>query len=86
MPADKPIFHPHSAHWGVFRAAWDGRTLAVQPHPGDPDPNPLLDNFPDALHHRARVTTPMVRKGWLEHGPGPDPLRGQDAYVALPWN
>ena len=86
MPADKPIFHPHSAHWGVFRAAWDGRTLAVQPHPGDPDPNPLLDNFPDALHHRARVTTPMVRKGWLERGPGPDPLRGQDAYVALPWN
>lgn len=85
MPTDTPIFHPHSAHWGVFSAAWDGRTLAVKPHPGDPDPNPLIDNFPDALRHRARVTTPMVRKGWLERGPGPDAMRGRDAYVALPW-
>jgi len=79
------VFRPHSAHWGVFSAAWDGQTLAVRPHPGDPDPNPLLQNFPSALRHRARVAEPMVRRGWLDRGPGPDTMRGQDGYVPMPW-
>src|SRR6185503_9407931 len=86
MTAGSPLFLPHSAHWGVFSAAWDGHTLAVKPDPDDPDPNPLIDNFPDALRHRVRVATPMVRKGWLERGPGPDPMRGRDDHVAMPWN
>ncbi len=60
--------------------------MLVAPHPADPDPNPLIDNFPAALHHRARVTTPMVRRGWLERGPGPDTRRGRDEYVALSWD
>jgi biotin/methionine sulfoxide reductase len=80
------LYRPHSAHWGVFSAAWDGQRLSVKPHPGDPDPNPLIENFPDALRHRARVTTPMVRKGWLERGPGADPMRGRDSYVPMPWS
>lgn len=80
-----PTFRPHSSHWGVFSAAWDGQNLSVKPHPGDPDPNPLIENFPAALRHRVRVTTPMVRRGWLERGPGPDPMRGKDDYVAMPW-
>ncbi len=87
MPTDTITrsFKPHSAHWGVFSAAWDGEQLVVAPHPGDPDPNPLIENFPAALRHKARVTTPMVRRGWLERGPGPDPARGSDAFVAVPW-
>ena len=86
MTTGTPRFLPHSAHWGVFSAAWDGHALAVKPDPDDPDPNPLIDNFPDALRHRVRVAAPMVRKGWLERGPGPDPMRGRDGYVAMPWN
>ncbi len=78
-------FKPHSAHWGVFSADWNGVNLAVKPHPQDPDPNPLLDNFAGALRHRARVTQPMVRRGWLEQGPKPDARRGCDEWVALPW-
>lgn len=78
-------FLPHSAHWGVFRARWDGQRLQVRPHPDDPDPNRLIENLPDALHHRARVTEPMVRRGWLENGPGPDPRRGRDDFVAVSW-
>ena len=65
----------HSAHWGVFSAAWKDGALDVRPHPGDPDPNPLIQNFTNALDHPARVTTPMVRRGWLERGPGPDARR-----------
>lgn len=77
---------PHSSHWGVFSAGWRDGTLVVQPHPSDPDPNPLIDNFKTALHHRARVTTPMVRRGWLDSGPGPDARRGNDTFVPMAWN
>jgi biotin/methionine sulfoxide reductase len=77
---------PHSAHWGVFTAAWHEGALLVQPHPRDPDPNRLIDNFPAALRHRARTTTPMVRRGWLERGPGADPRRGVDEFVSMPWS
>ena len=81
-----PKLRPHSSHWGVFSAEWHDGALTVLPHPRDPDPNPLIDNFASALHHRARVTTPMVRRGWLERGPGPDPQRGErDDFVAIPW-
>ena len=77
---------PHSAHWGVFSAAWKNGALDVQPHPGDPDPNPLIDNFINALDHPVRVTAPMVRRGWLENGPGPDARRGRDGYVQVGWD
>jgi biotin/methionine sulfoxide reductase len=83
--AQQHAFRPHSAHWGAFRAAWVNGRLQVQPHPGDPDPNPLIDNFPDALRHRVRVARPAVRRGWLEHGPGPDARRGRDEYVTMGW-
>ncbi|MBP0493776.1 molybdopterin guanine dinucleotide-containing S/N-oxide reductase [Roseomonas indoligenes] len=76
----------HSAHWGVFRAGWADGRLVVQPHPGDPDPSPILKNFPDALHHRARIARPMVRRGWLERGPGPDRRRGRDEFVEMGWD
>ncbi|SCK19851.1 biotin/methionine sulfoxide reductase [Variovorax sp. HW608] len=76
----------HSAHWGVFQVGTDpSGALHVQPHPADPDPNPLIDNFRNALSHRARIATPMVRKGWLENGPGADDRRGRDEFVALSW-
>lgn len=77
---------PHSAHWGVFSAGWKDGALVVRPHPGDPDPNPLIENFTTAIHHRARVTTPMVRRGWLERGPGPDARRGEDGFVPMAWD
>ena len=84
--APAPAMLPHSSHWGAFSAAWRDGKLTVAPHPRDPDPNPLIDNFPAALRHRARVTSPMVRRGWLENGPGPDSRRGQDDFVAMSWN
>ncbi len=84
--SDDVAMRPHSAHWGAFAAGWRGGKLVVEPHPGDPDPNPLLQNFPDALSHRARVARPMVRRGWLERGPGPDDRRGRDEFVAVAWD
>ncbi|MBE3637325.1 molybdopterin-dependent oxidoreductase [Mangrovicoccus algicola] len=78
-------FRPHSSHWGLFSARMTGDGLQVRAHPGDPDPNGIIDNFPGALRHRARVTQPMIRRGWLENGPGPDPRRGRDEYVPVSW-
>lgn len=81
-----PGMLPHSAHWGVFQARLDQNGLVVQPHPDDPDPNPIIENFPGALDHPARVAQPMARRGWLEHGPGPDARRGRDEFVAVSWS
>ncbi|TDH62791.1 Asp-tRNA(Asn)/Glu-tRNA(Gln) amidotransferase GatCAB subunit C [Dankookia rubra] len=79
-------FRPHSSHWGAFTAAWRDGELVVRPHPEDPDPNRILQNFPRALRHEARIARPMIRRGWLEDGPGADPRRGRDDYVAVSWD
>ena len=76
----------HSSHWGAFDAVVDdGRLVGVQPFAGDPDPSPLLRNFLGSVQSEARVRRPSIRKGWLERGPGPDPRRGEDTYVEVPW-
>ncbi len=76
----------HSAHWGVFTAEWQEGALRVAPYPSDPDPSPIIQNITTALIHRARVAAPMVRRGWLERGPGADRTRGQDTFVRMPWD
>ncbi len=84
--AEAPRGLPHSSHWGTFSAFWQDGRLVVRPHPGDPDPSPLLQNFPDSLRHPARIARPMVRRGWLENRRGPDPRRGSDTFVAMEWD
>ncbi len=81
----EPAFSPHTSHWGVFSARMKNGELEVRPHPGDPDPNEVIQNFPAALRHRARIAGPMVRRGWLENGPGPNDRRGRDEYVPMSW-
>ncbi|WP_262330335.1 molybdopterin guanine dinucleotide-containing S/N-oxide reductase [Bosea sp. BH3] len=78
-------FVPHTSHWGVFSARMRDGELEVRPHAGDPDPNEIIQNFPAALRHRARIAQPMIRRGWLENGPGPDERRGRDEYVPVSW-
>src|SRR5947208_16428113 len=78
---------PHLSHWGAFRVTVDDdRIVAVEGHPDDPAPSPLLANFVDGITHRSRVARPAVRRGWLEHGPGPDPRRGADDFVEVEWD
>src|SRR4051794_5393908 len=63
-------FKPHTSHWGVFSARQGDAGLEVRAYAGDPDPNRIIDNFPGALRHQARITQPAIRRGWLERGPG----------------
>lgn len=83
-PAGPPI--PHSSHWGAFSVVRDGGLVHILPHPLDPDPAALLGNLPAALTSRARIARPMVRRGYLERGPGPDHRRGREDLVPVSWS
>ena len=61
------------------------REIEIVPHPRDAAPSALLGNIPAAVSHKARIARPMVRRGWLEGGPGPDQRRGADEFVAVSW-
>ena len=76
---------PHSSHWGAFSVLLRGDGIEIAPHPRDPDPSPLLGNIPASVSHRARIARPMVRRGWLERGPGPDRGRGRDEFIPVDW-
>jgi biotin/methionine sulfoxide reductase len=76
---------PHSSHWGAFSVLVRGHGIEIVPHPGDADPSALLGNIPASVAHKARVARPMIRRGWLEEGPGPDRRRGRDEFVAVSW-
>lgn len=78
-------FKPHTSHWGVFSARFGKAGLEVRPYGGDPDPNGIINNFPGALRHQARIAQPAIRRGWLERGPGPDDRRGRDEFVSVSW-
>ncbi|MGL5606595.1 MAG: molybdopterin-dependent oxidoreductase, partial [Aeromonas veronii] len=86
VPAQKGILT--GAHWGAFEAiVEDGRMVRVQPVADDPAPNDLIDMAPFQVHAKNRIKYPMVRKSWLEHGPGAKPeLRGADEWVRVSWD
>jgi len=81
-----PQYALHSSHWGSFLVRQEAGKLQVKPYPDDPNPYRLIENFTNALDHPVRVDKPAVRRGWLEHGPGPDSRRGNDEYVTVSWD
>src|SRR5207302_8326733 len=76
---------PHSAHWGAFSVRVRDRDIEIVPHPRDTDPSALLGNIAAAVSHRARIARPMIRRGWLDRGPGPDRRRGCDEFEPVSW-
>ncbi|HEY9265092.1 MAG TPA: molybdopterin-dependent oxidoreductase, partial [Mycobacterium sp.] len=71
-------------HWGAFTATVDaGDITSVTALDGDADPSPVLGNLPGSVRHISRITSPAVRRGWLDDGPGPTPRRGADEFVAV---
>ncbi|MFD4367717.1 molybdopterin-dependent oxidoreductase [Rhodococcus sp. NPDC058521] len=79
--------YQHMAHWGMYEAeVRDGEVVAVHSHEGDSDPSPILENIPGSVRSKSRITGPMVRRGWLENGPGPSNSRGSDSFVSVGWD
>ncbi|MBM3504333.1 MAG: Asp-tRNA(Asn)/Glu-tRNA(Gln) amidotransferase GatCAB subunit C [Alphaproteobacteria bacterium] len=77
-----------STHWGAYEAeVRGGKIVALHPFAGDPDPSPMGASIPGALDVPARVREPMVRQGWLDHGPGGNrEKRGAEPFVAVSWD
>jgi biotin/methionine sulfoxide reductase len=79
-------FVPNHSHWGAFHAeVRDGRVVGVKPFARDPDPSPLIEAIPQAVHSPNRVATPMVREGFLGSGPRSGEGRGRERFVPVTW-
>src|SRR5947207_6253582 len=76
---------PHSSHWGAFSVLVRDQEIEIVPDPRDAHPSSLLGNIPASVSHAARIAQPMIRRGWLERGLGPDDRRGCDDFVAVSW-
>jgi biotin/methionine sulfoxide reductase len=78
----------HSTHWGALEVERDqGRISGVRSFERDGDPSPLLASIPGSVHAPNRLLAPMVRAGWLEHGPvRASEGRGSDPYVEVSWD
>lgn len=78
---------PHSSHWGAFQAhVRDGRMVGFEPFAKDPAPSPILESIQGAVYDESRVRRPMIRAGWLEHGPGKNTAgRGAEPFVPVSW-
>ena len=76
-----------STHWGTYRVdVENGRVTNLRGFEQDPDPSPIGPGIVDVLDGPTRITAPMVRKSWLEGGPGTaGDKRGSDAFVEVTW-
>ena len=77
-----------SLHWGAYQVeVRAGRIVAAHPFADDPDPSPIGQSIPGVVHHDCRVAQPMVRKGWLERGPGHQRGgRGTEPFIPVSWD
>jgi len=77
-----------STHWGVYEVEVEaGRVSRLKPFAHDPEPSPIGQSIPAALHSPTRVLRPSVRKSYLDHGPGAaTDRRGVDPFVEVSWN
>ncbi len=76
------------AHWGTYRArVGNGRVQELLAFEHDADPSPIGSGILNVQDGPTRIDAPMVRKSWLEGGPGVSPeLRGIDPFVAVSWD
>ena len=76
-----------SSHWGVYEfVVNEGRLSALQPFSEDSDPSRIGHSIIDLLDDKTRISAPVVRKSWLDNGPGTSThKRGSDRFVQVDW-
>ncbi|MFP3978100.1 molybdopterin-dependent oxidoreductase [Marinobacter sp. KMM 10035] len=76
-----------SSHWGTYRVHADnGSITALEGFERDEDPSPIGQGIVDVLDGPMRIKMPMIRRGWLENGPGnAGGARGADEFVEVSW-
>ena len=74
-------------HWGTYRVETrDGKVTALHDFEEDVDPSPIGRGIVDVLDGPTRIKTPMVRKSWLDNGPGAaTPRMGADSFYPVSW-
>ena len=77
-----------SNHWGTYRAkVKNGKVEELVGWEHDKDPSPIAQGIIDVLDGPTRIDKPMVRKSWLERGPGANNnLRGVEPFIAVSWD
>ncbi|MEX2649329.1 MAG: molybdopterin guanine dinucleotide-containing S/N-oxide reductase [Alphaproteobacteria bacterium] len=85
---DAPTLTPTVTHWGAYGVeARDGRVIALRPFKDDADPSPIGFGMARALDDACRIRQPMIRAGYLRHGPGGHTKgRGAEPFVAASWD
>ncbi|HZD26458.1 MAG TPA: molybdopterin-dependent oxidoreductase, partial [Alphaproteobacteria bacterium] len=74
-----------ATHWGSYEAELaEGRLSGLRPLAEDPDPSRIGAGLAAAATGPLRIARPMVREGWLRHGPGHG-RRGAERFVAVDW-
>ncbi|MEM1045559.1 MAG: trimethylamine-N-oxide reductase TorA [Pseudomonadota bacterium] len=75
------------SHWGAFHATVaDGRWTAIRGWEKDAHPSHQLEGVLDSVYSPTRIKYPMVRRAYLENGPGSDvESRGADDFVRVSW-
>ena len=78
---------PTSMQWGDYLLEVDGeKIVAVHNYEEEVAPSPIGESVIDLQSHDCRVTQPMVRKSYLENGPGTsNDARGREPFVAVSW-
>ena len=76
-----------SSHWGAYRVETeDGVVKTLHGFEEDNDVSPIGSGIVDVLDAPSRIRAPMVRKSWLESGPGSNNhLRGAEPFVEVSW-
>ncbi|MCY4460803.1 MAG: molybdopterin-dependent oxidoreductase [Albidovulum sp.] len=75
-------------HWGTYRVECEnGRVKALHDFEEDSDPSPIGYGVASVLDGPTRITSPMIRKSWLDSGPGSrTDARGSDPFVRVSWD
>ncbi len=89
-PAQRRLL-PTASHFGAYLAETDGeRVHRLLPSPTDADPSEIGSGVPSTLRGASRLTRPLVRRGYLNDGPGDTrrgaSRRGDDPYVPVDWD
>ena len=77
-----------SSHWGTYRAkVKDGKVKELIGWENDKDPSPIGPGIVDVHNHQTRIDSPMIRKSWMDKGPGSkNNLRGTDPFISISWD
>ncbi len=77
-----------SAHWGTYRVeTHNGKVTALHSFEQDPYPSPIGSGIVDVLEDPTRITSPVVRRSWLDQGPGAaTEKRGAEPFVKVSWD